>query len=110
MKLLQRLSASLLFAEYPSAADAPPDLDVFWRKVEHSFKILQDLEANMKGSRTGDTVSPISHKRRKTITRDSPVDPFHFDYSGVKVPTTDAEVHTGTLSELQSILEVWAHD
>jgi hypothetical protein len=101
MRLLQRFSASLLFAEYPSAADAPPDLDIFWRKVELSFKVLRDLETKSKGSRTSKPVSPIS--RRETI------DPRHFDSMEISMPVTDTEVreaHARVLSELQSILEV----
>ena len=109
MKLLQRLSASLLFAEYPSAADAPSDLDVFWREVEVSFKILQGLEANMEGSRTGKTASPISRKKGRAATRGSQIDSRHFDAIGVSVPTTSTEtrdVCARVLSELQSVLEV----
>lgn len=106
MKLLQRLSASLLFAEYPSATDAPPDLHEFWRKVELSTKTLQDLEANAKDSRKGDAWPSTSRKRGKTVTRDSRADSFHPDSN---VPITDAEVHNlraRVLSELQDILEV----
>ena len=109
MKLLQRLSASLLFAEYPSAADAPSDLDVFWRKVELSLKVLRDLEANEKGSLTGNTAPPTSRRRRATVTRGNRVDPCHFDAMGISPPTTGAEVRevcAGVLSELQGILEV----
>jgi hypothetical protein len=109
MKLLQRLSSSLLFAEYPSAADAPPDLGVFWRKVETSFKLLRDLEVNAKASPTGKAASPISRKRGGTVARGGRVDPRHFDSMGFNVPTTDTEVRevrARVLSELQSILEV----
>jgi len=109
MKLLQRLSSSLLFAEYPSAADAPPDLSVFWRKVELSFELLRDLEAGVKGSRTGEATSPISRKKGKTVARGGPVDPFRFDPLGINVPNTETEArqaHARVLSELQSILEV----
>jgi len=99
MKLLRRLSSSLLFAEYPSAADAPPDLLAFWKKVEHSFELLQ-------GSQTGKAARSIGRKRGKTI---NPVDPFHFDSLGINVPNMDTGVHQAhakVLSELQSILEV----
>ena len=109
MKLLQRLSSSLLFAEYPSAADTPPDLPAFWRKVELSFKVLQDLEANTKGSRIGKTAFPISRRRGEKMTGGSRVDLRHFDSMGINVPITDTEVrevYARVLSELQAILEV----
>ena len=109
MKLLQRLSSSLLFAEYPSAADAPPDLDVFWRKVEPSFKVLQDLEANTKGSWTRKTAPSTNRRRGETVTRGGRIDPRNFDSIGIDVPVTDTEVRevrARVLSELQSILEV----
>ena len=109
MKLLQRLSSSLLFAEYPSAADAPPDLLEFWRKVGLSFKVLQDLEATARTPRTGKATSPTSRKRRERMTRGSRVDPRESDSMGINLPITDAEageVHARLLPELQSILEV----
>ena len=109
LRLLQRLSASLLFAEYPSAAEAPPDLHDFWRKVEISIKTLQDLEANAKDSWKGDARPSMGRKRGKTVTRESRTDPSYSDCLGISVPTTDAEVHearTRLLSELQGILEV----
>jgi hypothetical protein len=108
MRLLQRLSASLLFAEYPSAAEAPPDLHEFWRKVEFSIETLQDLEKNTRDSRRGDW-SPTSFKRGKTVPGRSRADPFSSDDRGVNVPTTAAEaceIRTRVLSELQGILEV----
>lgn len=105
MRLLQRLSSSLLFAEYPSTSDVPQDLHAFWRKVELSFEVLKVLETGAKGSRTSKTASPISRKRTNRGN------PDHFDSIGISVPTTDAEVHdvrARVLSELQSILEVRA--
>jgi len=109
MKLLQRLSSSLLFAEYPSAADAPPDLLEFWRKVGVSFKVLQDLEANARASQTGKAAPPTGRKKRERMTRGSRVDPRECDSTGIIVPITDAEageVHARLLPELRSILEV----
>lgn len=109
MKLLQRLSSSLLFAEYPSAADAPPDLLVFWRKVGLSFKVLQDLEVNTGTSRTSKVASPTSRKKRGRMVRGGRADPRESDSTGISVPITDAEageVHDGLLPELQRILEV----
>ena len=114
MKLLQRLSSSLLFAEYPSAAEAPPDLCEFWRKVGLSFEVLQDLEANARTSWTGKPTSPISRKRGERMVRASRVDPRQTDSMGISVPNADAElseVHARLLPELQGILEVcWSVD
>lgn len=100
MRLLQRLSASLLFAEYPSAAEAPPDLHEFWRKVEVSIRTLRDLEINTKDSRRDHSWSPMNFKRERAVTNHS---------RGANAPTTDAEaceIRTRVLSELQGMLEV----
>lgn len=102
MRLLQRFSASLLFAEYPSASDAPPDLYEFWKKVELSIQTLQNLEKNPKDSL-------FRRKRGKTVTRDGRADSFRPDNGGINVPTTDTEVHevrARVLLELRNILEV----
>jgi len=108
VKLLQRLSSSLLFAEYPSAADAPPDLPEFWRKVGLSFKVLQELEADARASRISKAVPPISRKKGGRMTRGSRAGP-QSDSAEVSVPITGAEacvVRAKLLPELQSILEV----
>jgi len=109
MKLLQRLSSSLLFAEYPSAADAPPDLRAFWRKVEQSFNILKELGENANNTYTSGNISPVSRKKGKQASKNRRIDPSPFDSMGVAVPSTDVEVrdvYSGVLSQLQSILEV----
>jgi hypothetical protein len=107
MKLLHRLSSSLLFAEYPSAADAPPDLRVFWRKVELSFNILKDLEENANNIYASGNVSPVSRKKGKQAYKNRRIDPLPFDSMGIAMPSTDAEVrdvYSTVLSQLQSIL------
>ena len=109
MKLLQRLSSSLLFAEYPSAADAPPDLRVFWRKVELSFNILKELGENANNSYTNGNISPVSRKKGKQASKNRRLDPLPFDSMGISMPTTDVEVrdvYARILPQLQSILEV----
>jgi len=108
MRLLRRFSSSLLSAEYPSAADAPPNLRVFCKKVELSFDVLKTLE-NADSALTRGNVSPVRRKKGRTITDDRHIDPRPFDSMGIAVPTTDAEVRyarVGVLSQLQSILEV----
>jgi len=109
MKLLQRLSSSLLFAEYPSATDAPPDLRVFWKKVELSFNVIKELEENANNALTNGSTSPVSRKRGKQASKNRHINPLPFDSMGITVPTTDMEVrdaYAGVLSQLQSILEV----
>lgn len=109
MKLLQRLSSSLLFAEYPSAADAPPDLRIFWRKVELSISVLKELEENANNTFSSGNTSPVSRKRGKQTSKNRRIDPLPFDSMGITVPSTDAEVrdvYVGVLQQLQSILEV----
>ena len=110
MQLLRRLASSLLFAEYPSAADPPPDLRVFCRKVGLSFDVLRNLEENTSGSTKGD-VLPVSRRKGKAATKNRRIDPLPFDSMGITVPSTDAEVsdvYVRVLSQLRSILEVWA--
>ena len=110
MKLLQRLSASLLFAEYPSNEDTPRDLHEFWKQVELSSKLLQDLEVGPEASRKGYSLPPANRKRGKTLTGSGRVDPGPL---GIDVPTTEAEVQLARariLSELRSILEVCGYN
>jgi len=109
MRLLRRFSSSLLSAEYPSAADAPPNLRVFCKKAELSFDVLKVLEENADSASTGGNVSPVRRKRSRTITGNRHIDPRPFDSMGIAVPTTDVEVRgvrVEVLSQLQSILEV----
>ena len=110
MRLLQRFASSLLFAEYPSAADAPPDLRVFWRRVELSFDVLRNLGESTSDSTRGN-VLPVSRRKGKAVTKSRRIDPLPFDSMGITVPSTDAEVrgvYVSVLSQLRSILEVWA--
>jgi len=109
MRLLRRFSSSLLSAEYPSAADASPNLRVFCRKVELSLDVLKVLDENADSALTGGSVSPTRRKKGKAIIGNRHIDPRPFDSMGIAVPTTDAEVRdarVGVLSQLQSILEV----
>ena len=109
MRLLQRFSSSLASAEYPSPADASPNLRVFCRKVELSFKILRVLEDNSNNPLYGGNNSPVRRKKRKAVTNNYCFDPLPFDSMGITVPTTDAEVrdvYATVLSQLQDILEV----
>ena len=109
MRILRRLSSSLLFAEYPSSAEAPPDLRVFWRNVEMSFNVLKELEECTNGGFCGGNTSPTSRRRSRQAFKSGRIDPLPFDSLGISVPTSDIEVrdaHIEVLGQLQSILEV----
>lgn len=109
MRLLRRFSYSLLFAEYPSAADAPPKLRAFCRKVELLLEVLKVLEENFNSALTGGNISSASRRRGKAVTNSCHIDPLPFHSTGTTVPTTDVEVrgvYVGVLSQLKSILEV----
>ena len=99
----------MLFAEYPSAADTPPNLRAFWRKTELSFGVLKALEETGNSASTGGKTSPVFRKKGKVVMKNSRIDPLPFDSMGISVPTTDAEIrdaYVGVLAQLQSILEV----
>jgi len=109
MKLLQRFSSSLLSVEYPSVDDSPPDLRVFWRKVELSFDVLNELEENAKGALPSRNISLVSRKKSRAAVKVRRIDPLPFDSMRIGVPTTDVEVldvYLEVLSQLQNILEV----
>jgi len=109
MRLLERFSSSLLFAEYPSPADASPNLREFCRKVELSFDVLNALEENADNALTGGNVPSVSRKKGKVVAINCPVDSVPFNSMRITVPTTDAEVRgvcVGILSQLRNILEV----
>ena len=109
MRLLHRFSSSLLSAEYSSAADVPPNLRVFSRKVELSFDILKQLQEGANYALTGRNTPLVCRKRGKSATSNRRIDPLPFNSMGITVPSTDAEVHgvyVQVLSQLRSILEV----
>ena len=108
MRLLRRLSSSLLFAEYPSTVNSPPNLRIFLKKVELSFDILKNLEENTNSALAGGNIFPVSRKKGKAVVN-TRIDPLPFDSMGIAVPTTDAEVgdvYAEVLSRLRIILEV----
>ena len=116
MQVLERLSFSLLSAEYPSDAAAPPNprvfrnnLRVFRRKVELSFVVLNIIQEDAKNTLTGGKLSPITRKKGKPAANNRRIDPFPFHSMGITVPTTDVEVrglYLRILSQLRGILEV----
>lgn len=113
MRLLQRISSSLLSAEHPSAAGALSKLHTFCRKVELSFDVLRVLEENFSSAFAEGNKSPVSRKKYKATTNDRRIDPFPFHSVGITIPTTDVEVRGAcvvVLSQLKGILKVWVHN
>ena len=109
MELLQRLSSSLLFAEYSPTTDAPPDFRVFGRKVELLFNVLKELERDANDNPTNGNTSNASRKKGKQVSENRHFNPFPFNSMGITVPTTDMEArnaYVGILTQLRSMLEV----
>ena len=77
--------------------------------MELLFNILKNLEENANDALTVGNVSPVKRKKSKTAMSIRRIDPLPFDFVGITVPTTDAEVrdvYVGVLEQLRSILEV----
>ena len=99
----------MLSAEYPSAADVPPNLRAFRKKVELSVDILKHLQENTDSALTDGNTSPVSRKKGKTVTSNRRIDPLPFNFMRIAVPNTDGEVRNvcdRVLSQLRNILEV----
>ena len=109
MRLLQRFSTSLLSVEYPSAADVPPNLRVFQRKVELSVDTLKHLQESTDSVLEDMNTSPVGRKKGKSVTENHRIDPLPFNYLGIAAPTTDMEVRDvckKIFLQLRSMLEV----
>jgi hypothetical protein len=109
IQILERLSSSLLSANYPPTVNVLPNLRASQKKMELSFNVLKNLEENATGALTGGSIPPVGRKKGKAATNNRRIDPLIFDSMGISVPTTDAEVrdvYVKVLSELRSILEV----
>jgi hypothetical protein len=101
-RILQRLSQSLLFAEYPSAADVPPNLRAFRRKADLAFNVLRTLEEN---------AGSLLTREDNTLANNPHFNPLPFRSMGINVPTSTAEIRdvfVQVLSELKNVLEVCA--
>ena len=106
VKILEKLSSSLVAVNYPPTVNVYPSLCESRRKVQLSFRILEALggAGNLlpKGSR-------VDRKKGKVITKNHNIDPVLFDSMGITVPTTTMElrgVYTKILSQLRGTLEV----
>ena len=98
VRILQRLSQSLLSVEYPSDSDVPPDLRTFRRRVDLSFSVLRTL---------GETVDHLPES--SPLVYNHHIHQLPFRSVGVVAPTSVAEaydVYGQVLSHLKTILEV----
>ena len=108
IKLLQRLSSSLMSVEEVAPTEHRNKLRELRKKVGLSFEVLRELcrcadQASLDGS-----VSPVSRKKSRSVKLPK-LDPYPFDCMGVKVPTAEREVHAARgdiLLRLQGIFRV----
>jgi len=108
IKLLQRLSTSLMPVEGVSTAAHRNELREFRRKVGLSLNVLKEL-GRWADRIPAPNVSPITRKRPKMLARHAQLDPHPFDCMGIDVPMTEDEVRAlcgDILSQLQSVLGV----
>ena len=111
VKILRRLSSSLMSVEGVSTAEHRSELREFRRKVVLSLNVLEELARCTDRVSDGVNGSPISRKRPKAPARHIQFDPHPFDCMGIAVPTTEVEVHalcSDILPQLRSVLGVRA--
>lgn len=111
IKLLQRLSSSLVSVEGVSTQEYRNELREFRKEVGLSLNVLEELDGYADPALVNVHLSPVSRKRPKAPARRTQLDPHSFDCMGIAVPTTEDEVRVvfgKVLSRLQSILEVRA--
>ena len=109
IKLLQRLSSSLIPVEGVSTAEHRNELREFRRKVDLSLNVLEELGGSVDRASVSPSTSPTSRKRPKALARRIQLDPHPFDCLGIAVPTTEDEVRAvrgDILPRLQRILGV----
>ena len=109
IKLLQRLSSSLLSVEVVSTAEHRNELREFRRRVGLSLNVLKEL-AGCAGWASVDASAPLtSRKKSKAPARHIQLDPHPFDCMRIAVPVTEDEVRAvcvDILPQLQNILRV----
>ena len=109
IKLLQRLSSSLMSIEGVSTTEHRNELRELRRKLGLSLNVLKELGGLADRASAGANVPPISRKRSKAPAKRIQLDPHPFDCMGIAVPMTEDEVHAvfeDILSRLQNILGV----
>ena len=94
VKLLQRLSSSILPAERVVTAEQRNELRELRRKSDLSLDALKELDGCADRASADVNVSQTSRKRPKAQARNLQLDPYPFDCVGIPVPTTEREVRT----------------
>ena len=109
IKLLQRLSCSLISVEGVSTTEHRNELRELRRKLGLSLNVLKELGGCADQVSAGANVPQIGRKRPKALVRHTQLDPHPFDCMGIAVPMTEDEVRAvrgDILPQLQSILGV----
>jgi len=92
IKLLQRLSSSLMSVEGSSTAEHRNELREFRRKVGSPLNVLKELGECTDRASVSTNVSQTGRKRPKVVARHPQLDPHPFNCMGIKVPMTEDEV------------------
>lgn len=109
IKLLQRLSSSLISVEGVLTAEQRNELREFRRKVGLFLNVLKELCGSVDRVSLGVSIPPIGRKKPKAPARHMQLDPHPFDCMEIEVPMTEDEAHAvrgDVLRQLQSILRV----
>ena len=109
VKLLQRLSSSLLPAERVVTTEQRNELRELRRKTDLFLDALKELDGCADRTSVDVNMSPTNRKRPKVQARNLQLDPYPFDCVGIPVPTTEHEVRTACgdiLLQLKGILGV----
>lgn len=109
VKLLQRLSSSLISVEGVSTLEHRNQLREFRKELGLSLNVLKELGRCADRTLVDAKVPPTNRKGPKGLARRTQLDPHPFDCMGVPVPTTyhKARVVCGEiLPRLQNILRV----
>ena len=109
IKLLQRLSSSLMSVEGVSTTERRNELREFRRQADLSLNVLEELSGWADRLKIGPSASPTSRKRPKALARRVQLNPHPFDCLGIAVPMTEDEVRIvrgDILPRLQRILGV----
>ena len=109
IKLLQRLSSSLMPAEGVVTVEQRKDLRELRSRTGLSLNVLKELDGCAGRASAGVNVSQSSRKKPKGSARNLQLDAYPFDCMGIPVPATEHEVHTvrgDILLQLKGILGV----
>jgi hypothetical protein len=109
IKLLQRLSSSLMPVEEVATAKHRNELREFRRRVDSSLDVLKALGGYIERASVEANASSTTRKKSKAPGKQLKLDPQPFECMGITVPTTEREAHavfSDILLQLQGILGV----